>query len=341
MPLKRINLALQGGGAHGAFTWGVLDRILEDDDIEIAAITGTSAGALNGAAVKAGLARGTRQDARDNLDWMWDQVAGVGDSHLAQWLTDFIPDTSPWTQMMQMAMPFSLTQTAAQLVSPYYYGPLYHNPLKSVVDKFDFETICSDQGPRLFIGATQLRNGKARIFTREEISTDAILASACLPTVFQAIEIEDPKTGQKEAYWDGGYSANPPLHPLYDPDLPRDLVIVNINPMHRNEIPKTPLDIEDRINEISFNAALLRELQVLQAVQRVQPEEGPIGRVLVHMISDDALMRSLSAESKAMPDPALLRSLKESGRESADMFLEDHKPALGVESSVNLDALLD
>ncbi len=339
--MKRINLALQGGGAHGAFTWGVLDRLLDDEDIEVAAITGTSAGALNGAAFKSGMVHAGRDGARACLDGLWKRMGALGDMRIAHWLRGIEP--AHVAQALEYSVPFSMAEAWSRLVSPYAYGPFYRNPLTPVVDRFNFDEICADEGPALFVCATCVRSGKIRVFTGEEISTDAILASACLPNLFQAIEIYDPKSERTEAYWDGGYTGNPALYPLFGGDLPDDVVIVNINPLERDEVPKTPQQIQNRINEISFNSSLFRELRAINFVQRLLAEgklkAGEMSRVLVHMIADDALMNDLSAATKIVPNPVVLNRLKQSGRDAADQFLSAHKDDLGQRSTVDLPAM--
>ncbi len=336
--MKRINLALQGGGAHGAFTWGVLDRFLDEEDIEVAAITGTSAGALNGAAFKSGMVRDGRFGARESLNGLWSRMGAVGDMRLANWMQSLEP--AQIAQAMEYSLPFSVGDAWSRMVSPYAYGPFYRNPLEPVVDRFNFDEICADQGPQLFVCSTCVRSGKIRVFTGHEVSTDAILASACLPNLFQAVEIFDPKSGRTEAYWDGGYTGNPALYPLFNGDLPDDVVIVNINPLERNEVPRTPQQIQNRINEISFNSSLFRELRAISFVQRLLADgklkAGEMSRVLVHMIADDELMNDLSVATKTVPNPVILHKLKDAGRGAADRFLSNHKDELGARSTVNL-----
>ncbi|WP_375172897.1 patatin-like phospholipase family protein [Pseudooceanicola sp.] len=351
--VTRINLALQGGGAHGAFTWGVLDRLLDEEEIEVAGISGTSAGALNGAAYKAGWVRGGREGARDTLNALWARMGAVSDMRLPAWMTPaataFQSLFTPAAADVARAMAFSPPKLAADMMkgitSPYTYGPFYQNPLEPVVRQFDYDSVCAQEGPRLFICATNVRTGKVRIFTRREISTESILASACLPTLFQAVEIDDPATGRREAYWDGGYSGNPALFPLFDPELPDDVVIVNINPLERDEIPMTPQQIENRMNEISFNSSLLRELRAIAFVQRLlerhQVPQGTMKHVLVHMIADDAMMRDLSVVTKSLPNPILLGQLKVAGRQAADQFLTAHRDQIGQASSMDLTSLLN
>lgn len=340
MTVKRINLALQGGGAHGAFTWGVLDRLLSDDRIEIAGISGTSAGALNGAALKAGLLMGGPEAARANLDWLWQQIGAVNDMRLTSWMAAFGPGPGMMSRMMGNALPFSLAETASSLMSPYTLGPFYRNPLERIAQRFHYDHICAQEGPAFFVSATNVRTGKIRVFSGGEITPDAIMASACLPSVFQAVEIDDPKTGQREAYWDGGYTGNPALFPLFDPRLPDDVMIVNINPLYRDDIPKTPQEIQNRVNEISFNSSLLRELRAIAFVRRLiaqgRIERGTMRDVLVHMIADDDLMQHLGVATKLLPSPLLLHQLKEAGYKAADRFLAQHRAALNVEATVDL-----
>ncbi|ANB36200.1 NTE family protein [Rhodovulum sulfidophilum] len=340
MTTLRINLALQGGGAHGAFTWGVLDRLLRDPEIEIAAISGASAGAMNGAAVKSGLVSGGCETARENLDWFWQQVGAVGDMRLTSWMMAFLPGAGAVAQFMEQSMPISLIDTASRSVSPYALGPFYRNPLERVVRRLDFERVCARAEPLLFVGATNVRTGKVRIFKGDEIDGDVLLASACLPTLFQAVEIDDPDTGRTEAYWDGGYTGNPALFPLFAPELPEDIVVVSINPMERDEVPTTPQDIQNRINEISFNSSLLRELRTISQLEQLIAEgridPGSMKLPRIHMISDDGPMNSLSIVTKLMPSPIVLAELKAAGEAAAERFLCETKPNLQKASSVDL-----
>ncbi|MEM7075361.1 MAG: patatin-like phospholipase family protein [Pseudomonadota bacterium] len=334
---KRINLALQGGGAHGAFTWGVLDRLLEDERLEIAGISGTSAGALNGAALKSGWLRAGNQGARDALDWLWRQVGAIDDMRLPGWMQAGLPDMALISNAIELSPHYILSDAMSRAVSPYAYGPFYRNPLAPIVDAFAYARVCAEQGPAFFVGATNVHTGKIRVFTRDEITTDALLASACLPTLFQAIEIDGAY------YWDGGYSGNPALYPLFSKALPDDIVIVNINPMQRREVPRTPQDIHNRINEISFNASLLRELRAIKFAQELldshKLDAGVMKRVRVHMIADDALMSDLSVATKTVPTPLVLNRLKAAGRAAAAAFLNDHFEDLGVRDSVDLAAM--
>lgn len=336
--MRRVSLALQGGGAHGAFTWGVLDRLLQEDDLEFAGISGTSAGALNGAALKAGLIAGGRGAARKRLDRLWDQVGEIGDFRMVPWLAPFLPAMRFWQTASASFLPFSPTGVATQLYSPYAFGQSWTNPLEPVVRDLDFSHVGAETGPKFFVSATNVRTGKIKVFHAKEITPDALLASACLPTVFQAVEIDG------EAYWDGGFSGNPALFPLYEPDLPDDILVVSINPMRRDDVPDTPTEIQNRINEISFNASLLGELRAINFVRRLiaegRMEQGRMKAVNVHMIADDGLMNELSAESKLAPTPLLLERLKAAGRAAAERFLKDGGTKIGQDTSVDLGGML-
>jgi NTE family protein len=334
---KRINLALQGGGAHGAFTWGVLDRLLEDDGIEIAAISGTSAGALNGAALKAGLIDGGAAAARASLDELWSDIGALTDLRMAAWMQPLVPGMQAAMQIAQSMAPVSVQGLAAQVYSPYAWGPAWQNPLEPIVRRLDFTKVCHSAGPRLVVSATNVETGRIRVFSGDEIGPEVLMASACLPSVFQTVQI-----GGK-SYWDGGYSGNPALFPLYEPDLPDDILIVSINPQERAGVPMTPLDIQNRINEISFNAVLIGELRAVNFVRRLirqgRMERGQMKNVLIHLIANDELMTDLSASTKLLPSPALFQRLKAAGRASAEDFLTAHRDKLNKEASLDLSAL--
>ena len=342
-PKRRINLALQGGGAHGAFTWGVLDRLLEDDSIEIAAISGTSAGALNGAALKSGLVTGGPDGARENLDWLWSTVGRLGSSLPAAWMSLLSP--ALLSNALENSPAYGMLEAGSGLFSPYDSGPFYTNPLTPIVERFRYDAVCHPGGPPLHICATNVRSGKIRVFTGAGIGVRPILASACLPTLFRAVEIEDPATGRTEAYWDGGYTGNPALFPLFDAALPPDIVVININPLYREEVPRTTRQIENRINEIGFNTSLFRELRAIAFVQRLLDEgmvpPGSMKEVFVHMIADDALMNQLSVATKLVALPPILNALKSAGREAAETFLEVHGEHLNRRGSVDLQAMFN
>lgn len=341
--MTRINLALQGGGAHGAFTWGVLDRLLDEPGIEIAGISGTSAGALNAAALKIGLIEGGPAGAKAALADLWRRVGAMGDFRMVRWMRQAFPMATALAEAVAEAVPVSPAAIAAQVYTPYAWGPFWENPLADVVARFDFRRICAAQGPDLFISATNVRSGKIRVFAGAEISPEVLLASACLPTVFQAVELRDPATGKRETFWDGGYTGNPALFPLYQPHLPDDILLVAINPLRRDDIPVTPVEIQNRVNEISFNAALLGELRAVAFVKRLIAEgrmpRGSMKDIRLHLLADDALMNELGAGSKLSPTPALLERLHEAGQAACDRFLHRHGGKIGQESSADLRAL--
>ena len=333
----RINLALQGGGAHGAFTWGALDRLLEEDWIEIAAISGTSAGALNGAALKAGLARGSREAARENLAWLWAQVGAAGDLRLTSWMAALVPGPAQVSAALEYSVGFTALDAVQRAVSPYAYGPFYLNPLERIVRDLRFEDVCAPEGPAFFVNTTNVRTGKIRVFSAAEVTPEALLASTCLPTVFKAVEIDG------ESYWDGGYTGNPALFPLFAPELPNEIVIVNINPLERAGVPRSPQEIQNRINEISFNSSLLRELRAIAFVARLLREgglrRGTFKEVGIHMIADDDLMAELSVATKMVPAPPVLAALRTAGARAAERFLHTHGDRLGAGGSVDLAAM--
>lgn len=347
MEVKRINLALQGGGAHGAFAWGVLDRLLDEPGIEIRGISGTSAGALNGAALAAGLSCGPgrrgREAARENLAHIWSQVGQVSDNSVVRWLHSMFPVPRGWQRLTELFSPVAWLGSLTRVFSPYDSGPFYTNPLGAILREMPHPRLGREEGPALFVTATNVRTGLVRVFGGAEVTVEAVLASACLPELFRAVELNDPLTGRREAYWDGGYSGNPALFPLYRADLPRDVVIVNINPMLRDAIPKTPAAIQDRVNEISFNAALLSELRAINFVKRLFAEDRLTGRpmknVLLHAIMDEELMNLLSASTKLLPNPGLLQSMHDAGMEAAEQFLERDAGNIGERDSYDLARL--
>ena len=330
----RINLALQGGGAHGAFTWGVCDRLLREPEVEIAGISGTSAGAMNGAAIKAGLSQGSRDLARENLEWLWQQVSRIGDLRLTTWMQPFVPGAGAVAAAIESSPGWAFWDAASRSVSPYAYGPFYRNPLQSIAERFRYDAVCARTGPAFFVCATNVRTGKIRVFPAEEVTPQALLASACLPTLFRAVEIEG------EAYWDGGYTGNPALFPLFDHALPDDVTIVNINPIERRDVPVTAPEIHNRINEISFNTSLLRELRAIDFVQRLIADgkvaDGAMKDVKVHMIADDDLMGRLNVATKTVPTPLVLGPLRAAGEAAAERFLDRHLGDLGVRGTVDL-----
>ncbi|MEL6980099.1 MAG: patatin-like phospholipase family protein [Pseudomonadota bacterium] len=331
-----VNLALQGGGAHGAFTWGVLDRLLEEDDIAIEGVSGTSAGAMNGAMLTSGLKSGGREEARRRLVGLW---AAVHDR--------FPLNQPPWSFFTQLIPPglgaaafdmnpaFVAGEVMTRMISPYQFNPVGLNPLREVLnDLIDFETVCRRDEPRLFVCATDVRAGRARIFQGDEISVDALLASACLPTLFQAVEIDGRE------YWDGGYTGNPPIWPLiYNCDS-EDVLLVHINPIERDETPTDARGIQNRMNEISFNSSLMDEMRAIHTIGGlVKSGALPSERykhMRIHPIEDPEAFRQLSVATKMSPESRILDGLFEAGRGAMDRWLAEHKDKLGAESSVDV-----
>jgi NTE family protein len=340
---KTINLALQGGGAHGAFTWGVLDRLLEEARLEIEGISGTSAGAMNAAMLKTGLLHSGRDGARAQLDRFWGSIrqnTRASVNPLGDWLKTFSGHAGGLADAIYHSPRHFLQDTFLRTFSPYEWNPFDLNPLRDLLDELiDFDAVCTDCAPHLFVCATNVRSGKIRIFDDAAMSTDAILASACLPFLFRAVEIEG------EAYWDGGYMGNPALFPLFTATGARDIVIVVVNPIERDEVPRTARDILNRVNELSFNSSLLRELRAISFVHRLLADghlrSGEMKDILIHTVRDDATMAELNVATKLNPTPELLDHLKARGRETADTFLRDHWDKLGEESSVDLQAMFD
>lgn len=334
----RVNLALQGGGAHGAFTWGVLDRLLEEEEIGIAEISATSAGALNAVALKAGWVAGGRDGARQALARLWDAVSGqtglVGEE-LRGWFAPFAPPLAMIEAFASANPAYQMAKSVTGALSPYEAG-LGHNPLQTLLDTIDWDAIRAEEGPKLHVAATNVRSGKIRVFAGAKITGDAVLASACLPTLFRAVEIDG------EAYWDGGYMGNPALFPLYGSDS-ADVIIVHINPILRPEVPRSAEEIANRINEISFNATLLREMRAIDFVARLMDEgrlpEDQFRRLNIHSIADDATMVQLGVATKVSPSPALVLRLFEAGQTAMSGFLEAHRDSLGQRSSCDLRAM--
>ncbi|MET1027146.1 MAG: patatin-like phospholipase family protein [Dongiaceae bacterium] len=331
--VRRLNLALQGGGAHGAFTWGVLDRLLEDERLEFEGISATSAGAMNAAVLVYGYQQGGRESARQALDQFWRRIARAAElSPLrATWW-----DRLTGNRALENSPAFQWLDVVSRLLSPYQLNPLNWNPLRDVLAaSVDFDELCAKQMPiKLFLSATNVRSGKVKVFSGKEISADAVLASGCLPFIFQAVEIDG------EHYWDGGYMGNPALFPLiYNCDAP-DVLVVHINPMRREELPVTAGEIMNRINEISFNSSLMREMRAIGFVTRLIDEQRggarDLKRLYIHSISAEAVMQHLSALSKLNADWDFLQELKEAGRAQAAAWLEAHFDAIGRQSTVDI-----
>jgi NTE family protein len=329
-----VDLALQGGGSHGAFTWGVLDRLIDEPWLRIEAISGTSAGAMNAAVVADGWTQGGAEGARAALYTYWRRVSRAAAfsplqrSPLDRLMGRWTLDTSPAYVAMDLM---------TRVLSPYDLNPFGFNPLRAILtESIDFDRLAG--APiKLFVTATNVRTGRGRIFRNAQITPDVLLASACLPTMFQAIEIDG------EPYWDGGYAGNPTLTPLVRESDAHDTMLVQINPRERPDPPRTANDILNRLNEISFNSALMKELRMMALLRQVaDPGHGEGARwagMRTHRIMSDALT-NFGASSKLNAEWEFVSLLKEEGRKSADAFLTTHGEDIGKRSTADIDVLL-
>ena len=330
-----VDLALQGGGSHGAFTWGVLDRLLEETWIKVEAISGTSAGAMNAAVLVSGWVEGGAEGARAALEAYWKRVAEAAKfsplqrSPVDRLMNRWTLDTSPAYLAMDLM---------SRVLSPYDLNPMGLNPISSILsESIDFAHL-ADAPIKLFITATNVHTGRGRIFRNPEITADVLLASACLPTMFQAVEIDG------EPYWDGGFAGNPTITPLVRESDAHDSILIQINPRERRDTPRTASEILNRLNEISFNAPLMKELRMIALLrQAADPGTGEGARwagMRTHRIMTDRLAE-LGASSKLNAEWEFLTLLKEEGRRSAEAFLAAHGEDVGKRSTTDLDLLLE
>lgn len=330
-----IDLALQGGGSHGAYTWGVLDRLLEETWLEIEAVSGTSAGAMNAAVLASGYAKGGREGAREALETFWRRVSRAAafspfqrtplDVAMGRWTLDHSPI-------------FLAMDVLSRVYSPYELAPWASNPLGDVLaENVDFAAVAA--GPiKLFITATNVRTGRGRVFRNADLSPQVLLASACLPTLFQAVEIDG------EPYWDGGYGGNPTMTPLIRECVSDDTIIVPINPIERPGTPTSAREILNRLNEVSFNATLLKELKMIallrQAGDHRTAEGAHWARNRVHYVKND-IMVTLGYSSKLNAEWDFLTMLRDEGRKSTETFLAEHGDDLGKRSTLPIERLLE
>lgn len=350
----RINLALQGGGSHGAFTWGVLDALLDDGRLDLEGISGTSAGAMNAVAVAHGFAQSQgksrvaqQEAARQALDSFWNGIVDMGalSSSLSQSVSKMqqapfgilfgLMGGGNWSSKLWTD---AMTRYWSNALSPYQRNPFDINPLKDFLEKqVDFERLAAAAGtdaPKVFVVATRVSSGKAEVFTGKRLTASAVMASACLPMVFQAVEIDG------DHFWDGGYSGNPAIHPLIYRCESRDIVLVQINPIQRTQLPKKPGEIMDRMTEITFNAALIAEMRAIDFVKRLLAE-GKLDAahykdVLMHRIDGGVALEKFTAASKSSTDKSLIHSLRDLGITCGKEWLAKRFDALGVKSTVNI-----
>ena len=335
-PRPRLNLALQGGGSHGALTWGVLDALLEDGQWQFDGVSGTSAGAMNAVALAHGFAQAAQQHkdpedahlagcalARESLTRLWEGVGALG--------------SLTWGTPLSAANP--LVGMMSQWFSPYQTNPLGINPLRKLLEReVDFSLLCSARtgvvGPKVFVCATNVRTGRGEIFFGPRLSADAVMASACLPMLFKAVEIEG------EAYWDGGYSGNPALHPLIYQTETSDILLVQINPVEHLDVPSSASEIMERVNEVTFNASLLAELRAIEFVRRLLAEGKLDARryksVRMHRIDGGSVLAPFGADSKLRADLAFVRKLFALGRTAGQEWLHAHRKDVGVRPSIKI-----
>ncbi|MFY0613222.1 MAG: patatin-like phospholipase family protein [Hyphomicrobiaceae bacterium] len=332
---KAVNLALQGGGAHGAFTWGVLDRMFEDGRIWVDAISGTSAGAMNAVVASQGMYDGGGAGARAELERFWHAVSKAGQaspikrSPMDRLLGNWSLDTSPgyvWLDLM------------SRVASPYDTNPMGIDPLRDLVDEFvDFDKVRDCEDMPIFISATNVETGRVRVFPREEITADVVMASACLPSMFHAVEIDGVP------YWDGGFMGNPVLFPFAEHSPCSDIVIVQINPVVRKGTPRTAREIQNRVNEITFNSSLMKELRAIDFVDRLIDEGKLSGdeyrRLNVHIIEATEELSPLGASSKLNSEWSFLVHLKDIGRQAAARWIDANFDQIGERSTVDLRAM--
>jgi NTE family protein len=327
----KLNLALQGGGAHGAFTWGVLDRLLEEETLDIGWVSATSAGAVNAAALAAGLAEGGRQGAREKLREVWARVVKAGVTDLMR-MNPFLYSLTRSSAMSQMT----------SLMSPYEFNPMGFNPLrKLLLEAIDFDLVRAKSPVELLVAATEVSTGRARLFRRHEMTVDAVLASACLPTLHHAVHIDGT------AYWDGGYSANPDLVTLARESPLADTLLVQLNPNYKSELPTGAREIAGHVNRLTFNAPLRRDVELIEAVRRESgrswwSRRGRRSALVAHrfhLIEAGRYTSGLSPDSKMKPDWGLFTYLHGAGRTETHKWLDRHRGDIGRRETADLGAL--
>jgi NTE family protein len=335
---KRINLALQGGGAHGAFTWGVLDHLLSDGRLSIEGISGTSAGAINAVMLADGLCGGGRDEAQKRLAEFWRSASSTGNlPALQRAVIERILSFTPLEGTPVQAW----FDTLSRYFSPYDVNPLNINPLKDLIERFvDFERLRANTDLQLFVSATNVQTGRVRIFPRDRITVDAVMASACLPNLFRAVEIDGVP------YWDGGYLGNPVIFPFFRTTTTEDVLIVQINPLFRQATPMSSSEIMNRINEITFNSSLIDEYRAIEFVARLIDQgklprgtgPGQYRRINVHRIVLDRFGTHFDSFSRLSTDYDFFDMLRVSGKRAARRFLDEHFDDIGVKSTVDLRA---
>ncbi len=339
---KVINLAIQGGGAHGAYAWGVIDRLLEDGRIRFEGLSGTSAGSMNAVVFAYGDMRGGRGGAREALHHFWKSISETGAIYSPlrrmPWEYAGSDQGNQWNQDGSIA--YQMFDMVTRVFSPYQFNPFNFNPLRQVLEEaVDFDALHGCQRTKLFLSTTNVRNGKVRVFQTGEITADVVMASACLPLLFHAVQIGE------DHFWDGGYMGNPSLHPFFHHTETRDVLVIHINPIDRDEVPTSSADILNRLNEITFNASLLKEMRAVAFVTKLIEEDwlkdehkDKLKHVLVHSIRADGVLCDLSVASKFNTDWQFLLYLRDLGRDIAAQWLEENFERIGQRSTVDLRA---
>ena len=335
---KRINLALQGGGAHGAFTWGVLEQILSDERLSVEGISGTSAGAMNAVMLADGLCHGGREEAQKRLAAFWHSVSSTGNlPALQRAVMERILSFTPLEGSPVQAW----FDTLSRYFSPYDVNPLNINPLRDLIERFvDFERLRANTDLQLFVSATNVQTGRVRIFPRDRITVDAVMASACLPLLFRAVAIDGVP------YWDGGYLGNPVIFPFFRTTATEDVLVVQINPLFRQSTPMSSSEIVNRINEITFNSSLIGEYRAIDFVARLIDQgklprgtgPGEYRRINVHRIVLDRFGTHFDSFSKLSTDYDFFDMLHINGKRAARRFVDEHFDDIGVKSTVDLRA---
>ena len=331
--VKKVGMALQGGGAHGAFTWGVLDRLLEEEHIIADAMCGTSAGAINAVACAYGLHTGGPDKAKELLETLWRKVSQTGSFFKPSSFDKLFGDGDIYN-----SPGYLMFNNMTQYMSPYNFNPFNYNPLRDILTNIiDFEELQKYNKKKLFICATNVKTNRAKIFSNKEITVDAVLASACLPFLFQAVEIEG------QYYWDGGYMGNPPIFPLITNTNLHDIVLVKINSVVIKNVPTTARDIADRVNEISFNSSLINEMKLIHYRNELlrngilKTDDKQNREIFVHTISGYDALSQLSYSSKMNTSWAFLLDLKERGRQTASKWLESDYKQVGIKSTFDVE----
>jgi len=335
-PRRKVALALQGGGSHGAFTWGVLDRLLEDETIEIIGVTGTSAGAMNAVALANGLLKGGPEQARKGLRDFWEAVGKMPGFASLLWP---MSGEDHARLRLEQTPPYIAWDLLSRNLSPYDLNPMNFNPLRGpLTELIDFDRLRAEKDFLVMVCATNVLTSRRRVFGNEDISVDAVLASACLPQVFPAVVIDG------EPYWDGGFAGNPAMVGLIR-KLPNcDLVIVRIDPIIRVTVPRSPREIHDRVTEVGFNTTFWMELSAIGVILKFV-EEGLLdrerfGRILFHVIEASSELEKIASSTKLDNSPAFLEFLFNLGRDTADSWLALHGEEIGRRSTIDLQKLL-